>query len=82
MADNNLETPNFTKLQKEIMKDLFIIAERESIAFFKNSFDKGGFTDQSFNPWDKRVEPDYRPGGKLLVATSFLKDSIELAILY
>lgn len=79
MADNNFPVPDFKQIKKPLMRDVFIIAEREAVAFFKESFDKGGFTDESFKAWDNRVEPDYRPGDKLLVSTRYLYDSIELA---
>jgi len=79
MSDHNFPTPDFIALGKEIKKGVFIIAERECLAFFKESFDKGGFTDVSFQKWEDRKQPDYRTGGALLNATGFLKDSIEVA---
>ena len=68
MSNHNFPTPDFITLGKEIKKGMFIIAERECLAFFKESFDKGD-----------RKQPDYRTGGALLNATGFLKDSIEVA---
>ena len=79
MSNHNFPTPDFITLGKEIKKGMFIIAERECLAFFKESFDKGGFTDVSFQKWEDRKQPDYRTGGALLNATGFLKDSIEVA---
>ena len=79
MSDHNFPTPDFITLGKEIKKGIFIIAERECLAFFKESFDKDGFTDVSFQKWEDRKQPDYRTGGALLNATGFLKDSIEVA---
>ena len=79
MSDHNFPTPDFIALGKEIKKGVFIIAERECLAFFKESFDKGGFTDVSFQKWEDRKQPDYRTDGALLNATGFLKDSIEVA---
>lgn len=79
MSEHNFPTPDFITLGKEIKKGMFIIAERECLAFFKESFDKGGFTDVSFQKWEDRKQPDYRTGGALLNATGFLKDSIEVA---
>ena len=79
MSDHNFPTPDFIALGKEIKKGIFIIAERECLAFFKENFDKGGFTDVSFQKWEDRKQPDYRTGGALLNATGFLKDSIEVA---
>ena len=78
MSEHNFPTPDFIALGKEIKKGIFIIAERECLAFFKESFDKGGFTDVSFQKWEDRKQPDYRTGGALLNATGFLKDSIEV----
>lgn len=79
MAENNFPVPDFNSFLKELTRDVFIIAEREAVVFFKESFAKGGFTDESFQAWDNRVDPDYRPGGKLMVATNYLHDSIEKA---
>ncbi len=79
MSNHNFPTPDFITLGKEIKKGMFIIAERECLAFFKESFDKEGFTDVSFQKWEDRKQPDYRTGGALLNATGFLKDSIEVA---
>lgn len=79
MSKNDFKVPDFKKLAKEITEAIYIVSEVEAIAFFKSSFDKGGFTDRNFQKWDDRVSPDYRPGGKLLNATGFLKDSIETA---
>lgn len=79
MSEHNFPTPDFIALGKEIKKGVFIIAERECLAFFKESFDKEGFTDVSFQKWEDRKQPDYRTGGALLNATGFLKDSIEVA---
>ena len=79
MSDHNFPTPDFIALGKEIKKGMFIFAERECLAFFKEIFDKGGFTDVSFQKWEDRKQPDYRTGGALLNATGFLKDSIEVA---
>lgn len=79
MSKNDFKVPDFKKLAKEITEAIYIVSEVEAIAFFRSSFDKGGFTDRNFQKWDDRVSPDYRPGGKLLNATGFLKDSIETA---
>ena len=54
MSNHNFPTPDFIALGKEIKKGMFIIAERECLAFFKESFDKGGFTDVSFQKWEDR----------------------------
>lgn len=79
MAENNFPVPDFNAFIKQVKRDVFIIAEHVSVAHFKESFEKGGFTDTSFKAWDNRVDPDYRPGGKLMIATRYLQDSIEKA---
>ena len=79
MPENNFPVPDFRNVEKNLMRELITIAEHEVVTFFKESFDKGGFTNQSFEAWEKRNDPDYRPGGKLLWNTSTLRDSIETA---
>lgn len=69
--------PNFPKMAEKLIDDTRRFAEGHCINFFKNSFQKQGFTDQSFSPWEKRNQPDYRPGGALLVSTTYLLESID-----
>lgn len=79
MNKKDFPTPNFSALAKEIVKDAIIIAEKEAVNFFKESFFNQGFTDTSFQQWESRKQPDYRPGGAILTSSGHLRDSIEVA---
>lgn len=70
--------PDFSNITEKLITDTRRFAEVHCVNFFKSSFQKQGFTDQSFVPWDKRKQPDYRPGGALLVSTSYLLESIDV----
>lgn len=72
------DVPDFNTIAKELIDNTRRFARVHCVNHFKESFQKQGFTDQSLEPWDKRVSPDYRPGGALLVNTSFLRDSIKV----
>lgn len=71
------DLPDFSGLAKTIIDDARRYARVHCLNFFKDSFRKQGFTDQSFEAWDNRVDPDYRPGGALLVSSSFLLESLQ-----
>lgn len=70
--------PDFEALAKEAIDKSRRYAMVYCVNFFKESFRKQGFTDTSFNAWENRVSPDYRPGGALLVSSSFLLESIKV----
>lgn len=76
MSDN-FETPDFGKIVKETQRDIRIFAKVFALNWFIDSFKNEGFTDQTFEKWDDRVQPDYRPGGKILTSSGFLRDSLE-----
>lgn len=46
--------PNFSLHAKRIVKERPRMVAVESTKFFKDSFQKGGFTDDAFLPWQKR----------------------------
>lgn len=48
MSKTDFPVPDFSALAKNINKDILIIAEKEAVNFFKESFFKQGFTDTSF----------------------------------
>lgn len=79
MNKKDFPVPNFTAFAKEIVKNAIIIAEKESVNFFKESFFKQGFTDESFQKWENRKQPDYRAGGAILTNSGHLRESIEVA---
>lgn len=79
MSKKDFPTPDFTTLSKKIMKEAITIVETHAINFFKESFFKQGFTDESFQKWENRKQPDYRAGGAILTNSGHLRDSIEVA---
>lgn len=72
------DLPDFSELGKKVIDDARRYAKVYCLNFFKESFQKQGYTNQSFQAWDNRVDPDYRPGGALLVSTSFLLESLQV----
>lgn len=79
MNKKDFPTPNFNTFAKEMIKEAITIAEKEAVNFFKESFFKQGFTDISFQKWEDRKQPDYRPGRAILQDSGTLRDSIETA---
>ena len=71
------KTPDFIGLGKRLLKDANRYASVESINFFKDSFQKQGWTEQNFTPWPSRSN-DQRPGGAILAQTGNLRDSIQI----
>ena len=74
--NNNFPTPDFSAVFKKLLQDLPRYVEVTAKNHFIDSFHKQGFTNESFEPWDKRNQPDYRPGGAILTATGALRNSI------
>ncbi len=56
MAEKN-EVPNFRQMANELRKNASRYAASESVKFFKESFVQGGFTDSSFQQWQKSNNP-------------------------
>lgn len=50
-------TPDFNKIAKNLVKNASRYAGSESVKFFKESFVRGGFTDESFTPWKQTRNP-------------------------
>ena len=68
------KTPDFSKMWKQLRQDLIEIAATEGEQFFQSSFDKEGFTNVAFEPWQKRKDTlDY----KILTRTGFLRNSVQ-----
>lgn len=73
---NNLQIPDFLAIGQALMNDTRRYAKVYCLQWFDDSFQKQGFTDASFKAWDKRKEPDGRPGGAILIDTTFLRKSL------
>jgi phage gpG-like protein len=56
MANTN-ETPDFSALAKNLLENAHRYAGSEAVKFFKESFVKQGFTDKSFEAWQKTANP-------------------------
>ena len=70
--------PNFQEIAEEIQSRLRRYAKVYCLSFFVDTFQKQGFTDTSFQPWEARKDPDRRPGGAILVQTAFLRNSLQV----
>lgn len=68
--------PDFLSIAEGIKTDLRRYAKVYCLQWFDDSFQKQGFTDAAFVPWQKRKEPDRRQGGAILVDTTFLRKSL------
>lgn len=71
------EIPDFMALANEMKRDAVSYAAVTGLNFFIDSFQKQGFTDRSFEPWQKRGGGD-RPGGALLVKSAHLRNSLKV----
>lgn len=69
--------PDFEAMGKAILKDAESYAAVTGLNFFKESFQKQGFTDNAFEPWQPRKN-DLRQGGAILVDTGQLRDSLQI----
>ena len=74
--DNNFPTPDFEGVFRKLLDDLPRYVEVTAKNFFVDSFHKQGFTNENFEAWEKRNQPDYRAGGAILTATGALRNSI------
>ena len=77
MSNSQNELPNWNRIGQQILHDITRYASVSGLNFFKESFQKQGFTDAAFVPWPKRA-PDSRPGGALLVQSGHLRDSLQI----
>lgn len=71
------DTPNFLKMAKTLKKDIVRYAAVAGVNFFQDSFQNQGFTNEFFEPWDKRKN-DLDPGRNILVQSGYLMDSIQV----
>lgn len=77
MADN-LQIPDFLEIAEKLKADLRKYAKVFCLQWFDDSFQNQGFTDASFQAWAKRKDPDRRPGGAILIDTTFLRKSLDI----
>lgn len=70
-----IQVPDFLSIGKQLIADSHRHARIYCLQWFDDSFQNQGFTDTVFQPWPKR-NPDRRPGGALLVDTTFLRKSL------
>lgn len=75
---NNLQIPDFSSIGNKLIADSRRYAKVYCLQWFDDSFQKGGFTNRSFKAWDKRKQPDQRPGGAILIDTTFLRKSLNV----
>lgn len=77
MADETPQMPDFKKMVETFFEGLSINIGIKAAVFFKDSFNKGGFTDFSFIPWVRRK--DTLAHG-LMNLSGKLKESIHVAV--
>lgn len=73
---NENPIPNLEALAREILTDTVTYAEVTGINFFKDSFNKQGWTDNGFTPWPPRKTGS--DGRGILIKTTNLRDSIRV----
>lgn len=79
MANRKInEVPDFLKVAKKMKLDVRRYSKTFCLQWFDDSFQNQGFTDASFVAWEKRKEPDRRPGGAILEDTTYLRKSLEV----
>ncbi|MFD2566090.1 phage virion morphogenesis protein [Pseudotenacibaculum haliotis] len=77
MSNKQNPIPDFEKLGRKVVSDAVRYSSVHALNFFKDSFQKQGWTDTSYQAWDKRKN-DTRTGGALLVQTGNLRDSLQI----
>lgn len=73
---NKIQIPDFLGIAEKLKTDVRRFAKVYCLQWFDDSFQNQGFTDASFQAWEKRKEPDARPGGAVLIDTTFLRKSL------
>lgn len=73
---NKIQTPDFVAIAEKLKTDTRRFAKVYCLQWFDDSFQNGGFTDAGFQAWPKRKNPDPRPGGAVLIDTTFLRKSL------
>lgn len=70
--------PDFESIGEQLKVRIRKYAKVYCLNFFTDSFRQQGFTDVSFEAWENRKAPDRRPGGAILVDTTFLRNSLQV----
>lgn len=70
-----LPTLDFQAMAKQLSNNLAPKIAQEAKAFFRSSFDKGGFTDYGFHKWEDRKDESLH---KILFKSHALRDSIRI----
>lgn len=73
---NQNTIPDFESMIRELLEDAVVFAEVTSVNFFKESFDKQGWTDGNFQPWKQRNGGN--DGRSILIKTTNLRDSLRV----
>jgi len=71
-----IQTPDFLDVAQKLKGDARRFARVYCLQWFDDSFQNQGFTDSTYVAWDKRKNPDKRPGGAILTNTTFLRRSL------
>jgi phage gpG-like protein len=71
MPDNQM--PDFSSIAHGLQDDLVTYAAVTGLNFFKESFDKQGFTNEVLEPWPQRKTGE--DGRGILMSTAHLRDS-------
>lgn len=74
MPDN--QVPDFNSIGTDLINDAVTYASVTGLNFFRESFDKQGFTDESFKAWEPRKTGD--DGRGILINTAHLRDSTQV----
>ena len=77
MSDN-LQITDFFAIGNQLIADTRRYAKVYCLQWFDDSFQNQGFTDRAFKAWPKRKAPDRRPGGAVLIDTTFLRKSLQV----
>ena len=74
MAHKN-KIPRFDDAWRQIRRQIINTAATEGINFFKETFDRQGFTDVAFTPWEPKKRQD---GYKILLRSGDLQRSVQV----
>lgn len=77
MPNKQNKIPNFEKLGKKMIDDAVRYSSVHALTFFKDSFQKQGWTDTAFEAWQTRNN-DARLGGAILTQSGNLRDSLQI----
>ncbi len=70
------EVPDLRAMAAKLKRDVVSYSAVTGLNFYLSSFQKQGFTDRSFEPWQTRKN-DQRPGSALLVKSAGLRNSLK-----